>query len=301
MNKNDNTFFLLLVMAMAFWAGSWVSGKIAAAAVDPYLLIFWRFLITALGFLPLLFLNRKSLVLPDLRGLLFTLGAAVAISFYNYFFVVGLRGSLAGKGGVIVTTLNPILTFIFSTLIFRSGTALNQKIGLFIGIAGGVILMEPWQWQAGAVAESTNLYFLYCAFFWSVLTLCSQQAQQKIHPILFNTILYTVATVLMVFVVPEDWRSLSAALNLSAWLNIVYLALFAGVIGAGLYFYAALELGSSRASTFIFLVPVMALVFSRIFLGERSDLPTLAGGALSVTAVLIINNKIRIRRFQTSD
>jgi drug/metabolite transporter (DMT)-like permease len=105
----------------------------------------------------------------------------------------------------------------------------------------------------------------------------------------------------MAFFLPREWIDLSLKIPTVGWVNIIYLALFAGTIGAGVYFLAASRLGASKASTMTFLIPVLALLLGRIILGERAEWNTLAGGALSITAVLIINDKIRIPRFQTSD
>lgn len=301
MKKDENSFFLLLILSMAFWAGSWVSGKLLATEINPVILVFWRFISTAAAFLPILILKRKSIFLPGKRAVLFLFLSAMTISLYNFYFFKGLQGSLAGKGGVIVTTINPLFTFIFSSLLFNQRTDKIQKIALVLGLSGGIILMEPWTWQQSALTETHNFFFLLCAFFWGILTIFSQQAQKDMHPILYNTLLYTIGALIISIILPEGWVGMSTEISVAGWLNILYLAVPAGIAGAGLYFYAASRLGASKASTFNFLVPVLALLFCWIILGERAEWSSIAGGALSITAVLLINGKIRTRRFQTSD
>ncbi|MDC7238725.1 MAG: DMT family transporter [Spirochaetales bacterium] len=300
MKKTDTPFFLLLVVAMAFWSGSWVSAKLVSAVVNPYIVIFWRFVFTALSFLVIGIIKRKTLILPDLRGLFFILCGALSISVYNYCFIMGVHGSLAGKGGVLVTTINPLFTFMITTALFRQKSDRTQKTGLLIGLAGGVILLEPWMWNSGSLEDRSNLLFLAGALSWSLLTIFSQHAQKKSDPITFNFLLYLAATLIILPLLPNDWLVMTKEMPLDGWINILYLAVFASAVGAGLYFLAAHRLGASRASTFIFLVPVMALVFSRILLGEIAGWTTLAGGFLSIMAVLIINGKIRIKRLLTS-
>ncbi|MDA3956370.1 DMT family transporter [Oceanispirochaeta sp.] len=301
MKKNESRFFLLMILAMSLWAGSWVSAKMIASEINPGLIVFWRFLITFVSFLPFLLFKIKKITSPDRRSLAFSLGASLFICLYNILFLLGLKGSLAGKGGVMVTTLNPLITYLLSSFLFRQKIMGDQKTGLFLGLTGGLLLMEPWKWETGALVQSHNLLFLGCAFCWSVLTLMSQQAQKKMHPLWFNSILYGFGTLLMAFFLPREWIDLSLKIPTVGWVNIIYLALFAGTIGAGVYFLAASRLGASKASTMTFLIPVLALLLGRIILGERAEWNTLAGGALSITAVLIINDKIRIPRFQTSD
>ena len=298
--KKNNLFLLLMFMAMSFWAGSWVSAKILASDTNPHLVIFWRFMITFASFVPLLGIRGRDLKRPDLRGICFTLAAAVFLCGYNILFLTGLKAAMAGKAGVIVTTVNPLITFLLNSLIFGQKVSRDQKIALLIGLSGGIILMEPWGFQQGAFADSSNLYFLGCALCWSSLTILSQQAQKTLSPLWYNALLYPAAALMIVPLLPEDLMGLTAAISATGWFNIVFLAVFAGSLGAGLYFLAAQRLGAPTASTMTFLVPVLALLLSWIFLGEIPHWATVLGGGLSITAVLMINGRIRLRRFQTS-
>ena len=290
----------MMFLAMSFWAGSWVSAKILAADCNPYLVIFWRFILSFASFLPILILRIRNQSRPGMKGLLYTLGAAVFLCAYNILFLTGLKASMAGKAGVIVKTLNPLVTFLLTSLIFSQPVRMDQKLALFIGLCGGMILMEPWSFQSGALADSSNLYFLGCALCWSSLTIMSQQAQKSLTALWYNTLLYPIAAIMVIPFLPDRTMELTAALDAGGWFNIVFLAVFAGALGAGLYFYAARRLGAATASTMTFLVPVLALLLSWMILGEIPHWATLAGGGLSITAVLIINGKIRIRGYRTS-
>ena len=56
-------------------------------------------------------------------------------------------------------------------------------------------------------------------------------------------------------------------------------------------FYASTKLGPKKASSYIFLVPFSAILFSMYFLGEPFQLSNILGGGLGAFAVYIINNK----------
>ncbi len=298
--KRNNHFLFLMFLAMSFWAGSWISAKILAADTNPYLVIFWRFVLTFLSFFPVLLLRLRRQSRPSVKGVIYTLGAAVFLCAYNILFLTGLKASMAGKAGVIVTTVNPLITFLLTSILFSQTVKKDQKTALLIGLCGGIILMEPWTLQHGALTDSTNLIFLGCAFCWSSLTIMSQQAQRSLSALWYNTLLYPIAAMLIIPFLPEKTIELTGALSAVGWFNIIFLAIFAGSLGAGLYFYAAQRLGAATASTMTFLVPVLALLLSWIFLGEIPHLATLAGGGLSVTAVLIINGKIKMRGYRVS-
>jgi len=60
-------------------------------------------------------------------------------------------------------------------------------------------------------------------------------------------------------------------------------------LGTSIYFYASTELGPEKASSFIFLVPFMAILFSIYFLKEPLQLSTVLGGIIGILSVYLIN------------
>ncbi len=55
------------------------------------------------------------------------------------------------------------------------------------------------------------------------------------------------------------------------------------------YFIAAERLGSYRTSSFVFIVPLSAMLLSWLFLSEVPAITTLIGGSVAVAAVYMIN------------
>ena len=58
-----------------------------------------------------------------------------------------------------------------------------------------------------------------------------------------------------------------------------------------MYFFASSKIGAVKASSFIFIVPLTAIIFSKILLDEPVRLTTLIGGFLSIIAIYLINKK----------
>ena len=68
-----------------------------------------------------------------------------------------------------------------------------------------------------------------------------------------------------------------------------FLSIGAMVFGTTVYFFGTTRLGPEKASSFIFTVPVAALFFSLILIGERLEITTLLGGIMTMTAIYLIN------------
>lgn len=295
----NRKFYFYMFTAMTLWAGSWVSGKLISSGELHFQFIFWRLVITTLCYLAIHRISiRKEnnygglcqiLKNPALTGLIFL--SAVALVGYNIMFILGLTAGLAGKGGVIVTSLNPLIGFILGTVIYRNKFPLKSWIGITLGLIGGFILIEPWKYSLTQLIDEGNLIFVFAAVFWASITFLAHKIQKKISLWEFNLLTYSFALLLIIPMIWNkdifNWQQYSPGF----WINTVYLAVMAGTIAGGIYFYASKVIGSAKAGTFTFIVPGMALLFSFIFLNEIPQISTIIGGTLAVCAVYIINKK----------
>ncbi len=295
----NRKFSLYMFIAMTLWAGSWVSGKLISTGSLHFQFIFWRFAITSLCYLAIHYISiRKASDHKDLRRILkkpllliLLLFSALALVGYNAMFILGLTSGLAGKGGVIVTTLNPLIGFILGTLIYRNRFSIKTWIGMLIGLTGGLILVEPWRYSLDQLIDGGNLIFVAAAGFWAILTALGHKIQKDLSLWEFNLLIYTAAIFLTI---PFIWNKdifLMEQYTTGFWINTLYLAVVAGTIAGGMYFHASKVIGSARAGTFTFIVPGMALLFSFLFLNEIPQISTIIGGGLAVGAVYIINMK----------
>ncbi len=215
--------------------------------------------------------------------------AGISLTGYNVMFILGLASGLAGKGGVIVTSLNPLIGFIIGVFIFKNKFKRKSWIGIFIGITGGIILIEPWKYSLNQLIDGGNLIFVAAALFWALLTALGHKIQKSISLWEFNLLTYITAMILTIPLIRNKNIFFMDQYTAGFWVNTIYLALLAGTLAGGIYFYASKKIGSARTGSFTFLVPGMALLFSYIFLGEIPSISTVIGGIMAVSAVYIIN------------
>ena len=284
--RRNILFYALLVLSMALMAFSWISGKLVSAEAPFSVLVFWRFFLSLLPFIP--FPPRKDRFSLTPKGAAFTSLSALFLVLYNILFFTGLSVGTAGKGGVIVTTMNPLITTLVILLWSRKKPAGSALWGLLLGLAGGFLLMEPringWQ-----IFRSGNGYYLAAAACWSFMTVFSGKAQEHLSLRKYNFYLYLFATLgSLVLALPRHPFDLSV-LSGSFWLNILYLSFFVSALATSLYFRATVKIGPSRASSFTFLIPLLALILSALILGEKPQLFTITGGVLSLAALYFIN------------
>lgn len=283
--------------AMTLWAGSWVSGKLISSGALHFQFIFWRFVITSVCYFAIYLISiRKDseyqglgriLKKPALASMIIL--SAITLTGYNTMFILGLTSGLAGKGGVIVTTLNPLIGFILGAIFYKDKFSRESWIGIIIGLTGGIILVEPWRYSLNQLIDGGNLIFVAAASFWALITALGHKIQKEISLWEFNFLTYTLAIFITIPLIWNkdifNWQQYSTGF----WINTSYLAILAGTIAGSIYFYASKIMGSAKAGSFTFIVPGMALLFSFIFLNEIPQISTIIGGALALSAVYIIN------------
>jgi drug/metabolite transporter (DMT)-like permease len=73
------------------------------------------------------------------------------------------------------------------------------------------------------------------------------------------------------------------------WLNILYLGVFCSALGYFCYIYALRHMGPIVVTSFINLIPVVGAFGGMFILGERLSPIQLAGGAVVIAGVFLVN------------
>lgn len=299
--RRNNLLFLGMIVSMAFWGGSWVSAKLISVSLAPEMTAFWRFFTQSIAFLLVMLFTRRSFAL-SLRAALWLLAGGLVLGVYNIFFFLGLQvGGLAGKSGVIVTTLNPIFAFVISAIVFHTGVRRLQIVGLFLGLSGGFLLMDPVRLFSGGGIDPIGLLFVGAALLWAVLTNISKEIRRDLDIYQFSFYLYAIASLMLAgfamlrgnFILPGSGAVTgtgpgTGGYTAGFWINVLYLGIPAGVFANSMYFTAVHELGAHRGASFTFMVPATAVLSSLLILGEVPQVLTIIGGTLAVFAVYII-------------
>ena len=79
--------------------------------------------------------------------------------------------------------------------------------------------------------------------------------------------------------------------SLSGWVALMYVMVFATALGQQAWLYGVDGVGPSRSGIFGNLVPVSALVFSFVILGEPVGVREISGVGLIVLGVWLVNQR----------
>lgn len=279
-----------MVVTMTCWGLSWASGKVLSRYSDAMTISFYRFAITFLT-LPLIMIFLKVKTVIRKKGIFDVVMAALMMSLYTFLFFKGLEKGQAGAGGVLVTTLNPVVAYAMMLVLTWRKPTLKESIGLLIGILAGVVLLKLIS-QPDQLFHAGNFYFLLAAFSWAILSNFTARASRYGSAVAFSFWLYAISTVVMFFF--AGWHSSVEVFyegDSTFWWNLFFVSSIVAGGATTFYFVATSKIGASRASSFIFMVPFSAAFGSWIFLGEAIEAHTIVGGLLGIIAVYILNKK----------
>jgi len=287
--KNDDRLYQkLLLLAMLFWGGGWTALKILTYNLPMEVIVFWRFFLMSLSFLPILYFFKKPIKL-NWDNLKYILGSSVLNIAFMVSSFYGIKYGFAGAGSVIITTFSPIMTFLLVAILFRKNISTKQYFGLILGLMGGYILLELNNFEL--FLNGSNFYFLLCATIWAGVTVLSQHSHKHIHPIHYSFFISLIATV-VTFIYAKDAPLMAVfSQGVDFWIAMIYLAVFGQTIATTIFFIASGKLGSQKTSSFMFLVPLFALLSAWVVLDEPIQLHVIIGGAISMIAVYFINKR----------
>ncbi|MFA9373378.1 DMT family transporter [Poseidonibacter sp.] len=291
---NKNIFFALMFLAMAGWGASWVNAKVLSAYMNEYELIFFRNIFTLITLAPVLMFTRKYFYI-NFRSIILAIITAVIMIVYLKCYFLGTKYGTASLGGALVTTLIPINTFLLMALFFGKKIQRKDIFALCIGAIGVLTMLNVWSFSAEQILAKQNLYFLAGSILWPILTIISSKVT-KTSPLVFTFYMYLFMTIIVSIFFVEFKEINYSSYDYIFWINILSLAVISTTFATSIYFIGIEKLGTNEVSSFIFLVPLFAIIFSVIFLKEHISFSIIIGTILTLFAVKILNNIIIFKK-----
>ena len=277
---------LALVGATALWALSFIALKYSFRAYHPLVVIQLRM---ALASLVMACCFRKQLAVKvnfrELRPLV--LLAIFDPCLYFIFESMGIRYTTASAAGVFAA-IAPLQVAVAAWLLLRERTGRTTAIGFLLGIAGAVWLSVAAEASSAAprplLGNTLMFIAMLCGTGYTIMIkrVCTR------HSIIFITAFQAMAG--SIFFLPLALSPLSRPplhFDPMSVLCIVYMAVFVTIGAYGLYNYGVSRMPTGQAALFLNLIPVEAILFGSLLLGEQFTLAQYPAAALVILGVII--------------
>lgn len=284
-----------LLLLSSLWGFSFIFMRVAVPEFGPVSLIGLRMGLGALLLLPLLASRQQLALLRANAGPLVVLGLTTTALPYSLLALatVGLEAGFTS----LINAATPIATALIGMAFFATPVLREQIIGLTLALAGvGVLSFGRLDFEAGG-----DGWFILAAL---AATICygfggNYSRTHLAH--LPSRVLAagSCAVAALALLVPSLLLWPSTPVSPLAWGSALGLAALSTAGALLLYFRLLSSAGATATSTVTMLVPVSALAWGMLLLGETLTLQMLAGMVATLLGTAIATGVLQLRRRRT--
>ncbi|WP_077212850.1 DMT family transporter [Bacillus dakarensis] len=299
MKKRTYLTYSMLVLATATWGSAFIAGKVAVEDFQPATVAFFRFLGAAILLFPLMWIMEKNRKKPTLKdyGLFAVLGLT-GIALYNIFFFLATKHAPVIKSSLFIAS-NPVLIVLLSGLFLKERITKNNVIGMAIALIGVVFIITDGHvlalFQFGF--EPIDFILLGAVVCWALYSVVGKVVLKKYSSVESTTYAVAFGTLLLfpLAVTETTWQDVTQASG-ATWIAIAHMSIFVTVIAFIMYYNGIKEVGAAKASIFINVMPVSAVIMATIFLGETFTWAHGVGAAFVLSGVYVGTNTKLFKR-----
>ncbi|WP_163559402.1 DMT family transporter [Halomonas sp. NO4] len=279
-------FLLPPLGAVLIWSGNMTINQLTVGAIAPSSIAFLRWLLALVVLTPFLLpaawkhrmtIRREwpKLAVLGLLGMALWQGLAY----------VAAETTTATNMGILAAMV-PLLTVLLSALILREAPTLGGTLGAGVALAGVAVLLgrgDPASLLDLAVARGDAL-MVVAATCYALYGVMLKRWPLDLPP---WVVLYAQVCFAVLFLLPGYLLGPMTPVDAGNVGLILYAGIPASIVTTYLWMRAIRQIGASRASIFINLMPLFSAIIAMLALGERLAAFHLLGGALVLAGVLM--------------
>lgn len=297
MTTTANRTDWLLFFGLGFlWGSSYLFIKLAVDSFGTFTLVAFRLVIGAALLWTVVRLARQPI--PRDRR---TYGHLLLMALINvtipFLLITWAEQSVDSSLAAILTAPVPLFAIILSALFLPDEPMrVNGVAGLLVGFIGVVLVTSPGLSEAGS-SVAGELALLGAAFSYGCGAVYARRYVRGLAPMIpavFQVTFAAIITGSLAILVERPWTA--PAPDLVAVLSVLWL----GLLGSGVAYLIVFRLfahwGATRTTLVAYVIPVVGIVLGYLVLQEPIDGRLIAGTALIMSGLALVNSRFGRRR-----
>lgn len=283
-----------VILAMIFWAFSFIWFKMANENFRPITIVFLRLIFAVVLLTSYLAYTKKFVKIRKADYKLFIMLAVFEPFVYFLGESYGLTYVSATVCSVLISTI-PVFATLGAWLLFKEKMKLINYLGIIISFLGVVIFILNKDGTLSYSLKGVALIFL--AVFAAVgYNLTLSRLVDHYSPIYIVNVQNVIGAVLFLplFLTMELNPFLDISLNFRMFLPVIMLAAFASCAAFILFAFSVRKLGLLKANVFTNSIPLFTAFFSFILLGDKLTVQNLTGMLVVVSGLYMSQMRGRI-------
>jgi len=271
-----------------------IAAKFIVSEVSPLSLAFLRFGIAAVLF-NLLFLYKKQKYSFETNDLLrFIWLGALVIPINQFFFLNGVKMSLASHSGVTYAC-TPLFAYLISIGLKHEKFSLRKLIPILLTITG-IFFVFYDSIMKSKVSDSNiflgDIFLFFAVLSWASYITFSRDIIAKYGALKTSTISFNIGIILYIPIFLYDLPNLTLEkITLPGLLGFIHLAFLVAFAGYFLFTYALKIINVTELTTSTNLSPVVTIVFSWLLLKEQISYFFIIGAIITFIGVFLAQMK----------
>ena len=291
--RSSRLDWLIFIALGFFWGSSYLFIKIGVDhGLQPFTLIMFRLLIGFVLLATVVAVAREPLPRdPRMYAHLAVMGVVnIAIPFSLITFA---EQSVDSSLAAVINGAVPLLVIVIAALFLKGETiTMNRLAGLAVGFVGVAIIVGFDVTDLGSSSTIGELALLGSTLSYAIGAVYARAHIHGLRPMIpaVFQVLFGLLTVSMLAFATErplavDWVPES-----------IFAVVWLGLLGSGLaylcFFRILQHWGATRTSLVAYLLPVYGIALGALILSEPISLNTLAGTALIIAGIALVNAKV---------
>ena len=195
-------YYMFLVLAVLFWSGNFIFGKLVSNSITPMQLSFYRWFFVLILLLPYILLHYKNIFLVlKKKYLLIIIFGALGIAGFNTFLYYGLQTTTA-TNALLINSSTPIFIIILCALIFRTAISKIQIVGILISTIGVIYLILKGEINHIFELKFTvgDLWIIAACIDWALYTILLKYKPKELTSFEFFGITTFIGTIILALI-----------------------------------------------------------------------------------------------------
>lgn len=292
MTINRDRFLILLAFLCIFlvWGTTYLGIAIALRTLPPFSAGAIRFLLAAVVLYAWLRRSERRPLAGLPTGMVIVTGILMC-GLGNGFTVFAQQGVPSGIAALINSAIPICVTLLDWGFFARRRPSLAAGVGLAIGIAGVTTIVTKTGSFSGLQGEGYLLALVIAAATWSLGTLMQRGrvAPSRLAALACGQMAAGAGFQFVAAIVNGELPRLDlAAVGVTGWVAMLYLAVIGSVLTQTSYLWLIARVPAEKVTTYALVNPVVAMLLGAIFLAEPVTAATLAGAVMVIGGVAIV-------------
>jgi drug/metabolite transporter (DMT)-like permease len=285
---------LFITLSVVFWASAFVAIRATLHEYNPIELAVFRFMVASLTLVIVAIIKKIRMPSKKDMALIFLIGFNLFINF-----IVLNYGALTITAGEISFILNtsPLFTALLAYAFLKEPLSIRFVIGLSFSFLG--VTMIALSIFSGFNIKPGILFILLASITWAIYMILQKPLLERYSPIAVTIYTIWVATLLLLPFGRTVFQSIQSS-GIQSTVAVIYLGIFPTVIALMCWSAVLSKIDASKASIFLYMVPVATIIIGFLWLHELPSLISCIGGIITIAGVIIANIKSTVAEPSTS-